>query len=64
MAHPSSQNECQAYYNYPLMLAQVSAKDHIRFQMSYATVLKAHMDALKKKEKKETRKSAAKAVGA
>ena len=46
------------------MLAQVSTKDHIRFQMSYATVLKAHMDALKKKEKKEKKKSAAKAVGA
>lgn len=31
----------------------LSAKDHQRFQMAYATVLKAHMDALKKREKKD-----------
>ena len=32
---------------------QLSAKDHHRFQMAYATVLKAHMSALKKREKKD-----------
>lgn len=41
--------------------AMLSAKDHQRFQMAYATVLKAHMDALKKREKKDKKekKSAA-----
>eukprot|EP00246_Nothoceros_aenigmaticus_P008856 TRINITY_DN23_c0_g1_i1.p1 TRINITY_DN23_c0_g1~~TRINITY_DN23_c0_g1_i1.p1 ORF type:complete len:119 (-),score=21.74 TRINITY_DN23_c0_g1_i1:275-631(-) len=45
--------------------ASLSPKDHQRFQMAYATVLRAHMDALKKREKKEKKdkKSAAK-VGA
>jgi hypothetical protein len=32
---------------------QLTAKDHLRFQTSYGTVLKAHMDSLKKKEKKD-----------
>ncbi|KAL5727908.1 RNA-binding signal recognition particle subunit srp14 [Ranunculus cassubicifolius] len=36
----------------------VSAKDHQRFQASYATVLKAHMHALKKRERKDKRKAA------
>ncbi|KAK9287954.1 hypothetical protein L1049_016399 [Liquidambar formosana] len=36
----------------------VGAKDHQRFQASYATVLKAHMTALKKRERKEKRKAA------
>uniref|UniRef100_A0A0D6QR18 Signal recognition particle 14 kDa protein n=1 Tax=Araucaria cunninghamii TaxID=56994 RepID=A0A0D6QR18_ARACU len=31
----------------------LSAKDHQRFQAAYATVLKAHMDALKKRERKD-----------
>jgi len=31
----------------------LTAKDHQRFQTSYATVLKAHMDSLKRKEKKD-----------
>eukprot|EP00295_Goniomonas_pacifica_P012507 CAMPEP_0175877024 /NCGR_PEP_ID=MMETSP0107_2-20121207/40375_1 /TAXON_ID=195067 ORGANISM="Goniomonas pacifica, Strain CCMP1869" /NCGR_SAMPLE_ID=MMETSP0107_2 /ASSEMBLY_ACC=CAM_ASM_000203 /LENGTH=80 /DNA_ID=CAMNT_0017196297 /DNA_START=23 /DNA_END=265 /DNA_ORIENTATION=+ len=31
----------------------VPAKDQVRFQMHYSTILKGHMDALKKKEKKE-----------
>eukprot|EP00271_Cylindrocystis_brebissonii_P006219 TRINITY_DN18903_c0_g1_i1.p1 TRINITY_DN18903_c0_g1~~TRINITY_DN18903_c0_g1_i1.p1 ORF type:complete len:159 (+),score=38.69 TRINITY_DN18903_c0_g1_i1:351-827(+) len=35
----------------------VSAKDHVRFQAAYATVLRAHMDALKKKEKKDKKKA-------
>lgn len=38
----------------------LTAKDHQRFQTSYATVLKAHMDSLKKKEKNK-KSSAAKA---
>ncbi|KAF9615886.1 hypothetical protein IFM89_026812 [Coptis chinensis] len=36
----------------------VSAKDHQRFQASYATVLKAHMHALKKRERKDKKKAA------
>ncbi|KAA8527255.1 hypothetical protein F0562_034648 [Nyssa sinensis] len=36
----------------------VGAKDHQRFQASYATILKAHMTALKKRERKDKRKSA------
>ncbi|XP_043690606.1 signal recognition particle 14 kDa protein isoform X1 [Telopea speciosissima] len=35
----------------------VSAKDHQRFQASYATVLKAHMHALKKRERKDKKKA-------
>ncbi|KAI5064156.1 hypothetical protein GOP47_0020826 [Adiantum capillus-veneris] len=45
--------------------AMLSAKDHQRFQMAYATVLKAHMDALKKREKKDKKeKKAAAAIAA
>ncbi|KAK9153188.1 hypothetical protein Sjap_000668 [Stephania japonica] len=36
----------------------VSAKDQQRFQASYATVLKAHMSKLKKRERKERKKAA------
>ncbi|KAA8517317.1 hypothetical protein F0562_017610 [Nyssa sinensis] len=36
----------------------VGAKDHQRFQASYATILKAHMTALKKRERKDKRKGA------
>ena len=32
---------------------QLIAKDHLRFETSYGTVLKAHMDSLKKKENKD-----------
>ncbi|XP_042481736.1 signal recognition particle 14 kDa protein [Macadamia integrifolia] len=35
----------------------VSAKDHQRFQASYATILKAHMHALKKRERKDKKKA-------
>lgn len=38
---------------------QLSAKDHQRFQAAYATVLKAHMDALKKREKKDKKEKKA-----
>jgi signal recognition particle subunit SRP14 len=41
----------------------LSAKDHQRFQTSYATVLKAHMDALKKREKKDKKSASTKAPG-
>lgn len=37
---------------------QVGAKDHQRFQASYATILKAHMTALKKRERKDKKKAA------
>lgn len=37
---------------------QLSAKEHQKFQSSYATVLKAHMGALKKRERKEKKKAA------
>lgn len=36
-----------------VLCVQLTAKDHLRFQTSYATVLKAHMDSLKKKEKRD-----------
>ncbi|OAY37807.1 signal recognition particle 14 kDa protein [Manihot esculenta] len=36
----------------------VGAKDHQRFQASYATILKAHMAALKKRERKDKKKAA------
>ncbi|OVA03151.1 Signal recognition particle [Macleaya cordata] len=36
----------------------ISAKDQQRFQASYATVLKAHMHALKKRERKDKKKAA------
>ncbi|XP_020532652.1 signal recognition particle 14 kDa protein isoform X2 [Jatropha curcas] len=36
----------------------VGAKDHQRFQASYATILKAHMTALKKRERKDKKKAA------
>ncbi|XP_074292001.1 signal recognition particle 14 kDa protein-like [Silene latifolia] len=36
----------------------VGAKEHQRFQASYATILKAHMTSLKKRERKEKRKTA------
>ncbi|XP_073134379.1 signal recognition particle 14 kDa protein [Henckelia pumila] len=36
----------------------VGPKDHLRFQSSYATILKARITALKKRERKEKRKAA------
>ncbi|XP_015877690.3 signal recognition particle 14 kDa protein isoform X2 [Ziziphus jujuba] len=36
----------------------VGPKDHQRFQASYATILKAHMTALKKRERKDKKKLA------
>ncbi|KAJ1272848.1 hypothetical protein BS78_06G233800 [Paspalum vaginatum] len=36
----------------------VSLKDYAKFQASYATVLKAHMHALKKRERKDRKKAA------
>lgn len=37
---------------------KVGQKDHQRFQSSYATILKAHMTSLKKRERKDKKKSA------
>lgn len=37
---------------------QLSTKEHLRFQASYATILRAHMQALKKRERKEKKKVA------
>lgn len=37
---------------------KVGVKDHQRFQASYATILKAHMTALKKRERKDKKKAA------
>ncbi|XP_028184900.1 uncharacterized protein LOC114371755 [Glycine soja] len=34
----------------------VGPKDHQRFQASYATILKAHMTAIKKRERKDKKK--------
>ncbi|BBN11522.1 signal recognition particle subunit SRP14 [Marchantia polymorpha subsp. ruderalis] len=42
--------------------ASLTLKDHHRFQMAYATVLKAHMDALKKREKKDKKEKKPAAV--
>ncbi|KAG4983450.1 hypothetical protein JHK84_028537 [Glycine max] len=36
----------------------VGPKDHQRFQASYATILKAHMTAIKKRERKDKKKPA------
>uniref|UniRef100_A0A0D9W9Q9 Signal recognition particle 14 kDa protein n=1 Tax=Leersia perrieri TaxID=77586 RepID=A0A0D9W9Q9_9ORYZ len=36
----------------------LSAKEYLKFQASYATVLKAHMHALKKRERKDKKKAA------
>ncbi|MQL83669.1 hypothetical protein Taro_016166, partial [Colocasia esculenta] len=36
----------------------LSAKDHQRFQASYSTILKAHMDSLKKRERKDKKRTA------
>ncbi|WOL18355.1 signal recognition particle 14 kDa protein [Canna indica] len=36
----------------------LSAKDYQKFQASYATVLKAHMNSLKKRERKDRKKTA------
>lgn len=41
-----------------IFVEQVGAKDHQRFQASYATLLKAHMAALKKRERKDKKKAA------
>ncbi|KMZ66968.1 Signal recognition particle 14 kDa family protein [Zostera marina] len=35
----------------------LSAKDHLKFQASYATILKAHMSALKKRERRDKKKN-------
>ncbi|KAK9810011.1 hypothetical protein WJX72_003315 [[Myrmecia] bisecta] len=35
----------------------ITAKEHLRFQESYNTILKAHMDALKKREKIKSKPS-------
>ncbi|THU48672.1 hypothetical protein C4D60_Mb06t01460 [Musa balbisiana] len=40
------------------VLTQLSARDYQKFQASYATVLKAHMNALKKRERKDKKKTA------
>lgn len=37
---------------------KVGVKDHQRFQASYATILKARMTSLKKRERKDKRKAA------
>ncbi|CAL5414159.1 unnamed protein product [Camellia sinensis] len=37
---------------------KVGSKDHQRFQVSYALILKARMTALKKRERKDKRKAA------
>ncbi|KAJ6878054.1 hypothetical protein NC652_031739 [Populus alba x Populus x berolinensis] len=40
------------------LVLEVGARDHQRFQASYATILKAHMTALKKRERKDKKKAA------
>lgn len=41
-----------------VFIGKVGAKDHQRFQASYATILKARMTALKKRERKDKKKAA------
>ena len=41
-----------------VLIGKVGAKDHQRFQASYATILKAHMTALMKRERKDKKKVA------
>lgn len=43
---------------FSLEIGKVGQKDHQRFQASYATILKAHMTALKKRERKDKKKPA------
>jgi len=48
----------ETYCNSTLDDLQVSLKEYAKFQASYATVLKAHMHALKKRERKDRKKAA------
>ena len=43
---------------YCVFIGKVGPKDHQRFQASYATILKAHMTAIKKRERKDKKKPA------
>mmetsp|Transcript_49357 Transcript_49357/g.158032 ORF Transcript_49357/g.158032 Transcript_49357/m.158032 type:complete len:102 (-) Transcript_49357:152-457(-) len=36
--------------------ARLTAKESVRFQASYTTILKAHMDSLKKRERKDKKR--------
>jgi len=51
---------CSAWLTVSLcfLSGKVGARDHQRFQASYATILKAHMTALKKRERKDKKKAA------
>ncbi|KAL6183662.1 PREDICTED: signal recognition particle 14 kDa protein [Fragaria vesca subsp. vesca] len=53
----------RATYGNKTISTSVGAKEHQRFQASYATVLKAHMTALKKRERKDKKKAAEKKKG-
>lgn len=64
-------NLCFLSFSFPRMsflpgcnVLKVGEKDHQRFQASYATLLKAHMTSLKKRERKEKKKAAAPAAKA
>ena len=48
----------ETYCNLTFNDLQVSLKEYAKFQASYATVLKAHMHALKKRERKDRKKPA------
>lgn len=48
----------KTYCNSTSDILQVSLKEYAKFQASYATVLKAHMHALKKRERKDKKKAA------
>ncbi|XP_010268223.1 PREDICTED: signal recognition particle 14 kDa protein isoform X1 [Nelumbo nucifera] len=49
--------ECQSKLVLLSFEYKLSAKDHLRFQASYATILKAHMSALKKRERRDKKKA-------
>ncbi|KAK9205806.1 hypothetical protein WN943_016076 [Citrus x changshan-huyou] len=51
-----SLNQEKVVLGIPDFVEKVGAKDHQRFQASYATLLKAHMAALKKRERKDKKK--------
>ena len=35
---------------------QISAKDHVRFQMMFGNILKVHMDGLRKRDRAKAKK--------
>ena len=49
--HPSHLVACAAH-----CAQQISAKDHVRFQMMFGNILKVHMDGLRKRDRAKAKK--------